>query len=251
MTLEAHRKRENVAAMLRGEAAELEKPKPSEAFRILSSLERPSEVVGYPRFTADGEPVFRFRMRILTSQELDQAAAAADAYTRRILKDRHKFTSADIAEMRSESWREIFDNARLVELLYIACRDEENPKEPLFTTPDDLRKLCTADEQAQLFHTYIAVQERYGPLWRMLDEDEIDKWIDRLTAGVDSYPLADLGQGVLIQLVVSLAFRLASLRTGIGFAGLHSDAGVNDTIPSPTDTEPTTEIPPLNPPNCS
>jgi len=241
-TLAKHRKRASIASKLEGvKPSTITELRPSEAFRVLSAKERPTELVDFPRFDEAGKPLFQFRFQILTQYEIDSASAAAEEYTRRRLKDK-RFTQQDIAEMREESWREVYDNARLVELLFIAMRDDSDIKQSLFSHPDELRKLLTADELAQLFHSYTAVQFKFGPLWRMLDENEIDELVDHLTAGVGASPLAGLAHGQLIQLVLSMASRLSSLRIDTGSAGSPSESGSTDISQKTADIP--SEVPP-------
>jgi hypothetical protein len=202
---------------------------PGELLRKLIATEPPSEVCDFPRAGADGAPVLQYRMRVLTQYEVDGACANAEQYARRLLKDKSGMGHAEIREMRAEAWEEIYNNARLVELLYAACRDKEDASIRLFATPDDLRRLLTADELASLFNTYVTVQYRYGPLWRTLTDEEVEAWLARLESGVGAYPLSQLEPGQLVQLVTSLAEHLRSSRTDSGSPGSPSADGSSDT----------------------
>src|SRR5512133_4270209 len=92
---------------------------PTELLRKLMAVERPSEVLPFPRNDADGKPVFSYRMRILTQWELDQARMSAERYTADRLKTVHKLNDAQVAQVRREAWSEIYEDAKACELLCI------------------------------------------------------------------------------------------------------------------------------------
>lgn len=213
----------------------------SELLQKLQSVERPSELVPFPRNDADGKPLFQYRCRILTQSEIDQAVANAERHARQVLKEGSaSLTDEQIAHVRKEAWEEIYNNAKCVELIYASARDPSNNL-PLFATAAQIRKLLTADEAAAMFHAYTAVQFKLGPQWRVLSASEIEEWIDALTTGVGVYPLAHLEPGPLAQLAHSLAYHLRALKTGTGSAGSHTYASQNDTSQSPELTN-TTEV---------
>lgn len=232
-SLIAQRRYEDILAT--GEHGPAKDVKPSDLFRALSDVEPPNEVVPFPRLGADGKPVFDFRMRVLTQREIDSATLNAERYAARLLKEDYGLGREDVRDMRKEAWQEIFDNARLVELLFVACRDMDDVRRPLFDTPATMRRLLTADELAALFHTYTTLQFRFGPQWRLLDDAEVESWISRLEEGADFYPLAALGPGLQAQLLVSMAFRLRDLKQDTGSSGLPSGGGGSDTSAKSSD----------------
>lgn len=194
----------------------------SELIRKLISVEPPSEVLGFPRYNEDGTPLFEFRMRVLTQQEIDECGVNAERHARDVLAGKAK-GGEDIKAVRAEAWEEIFINAKLVELLYLACREKDDVTKTLFVAPSRMRKILTQDELAALFSAYQSLQFKFGPLWRVLTDDEVDAWVEKLVGGMHAYPLSQLPPGQLVQLVLSLAYRLAALKTGTCSHGSQSE----------------------------
>jgi hypothetical protein len=190
---------------------------------------RPSECVPFPRNDDDGVPLATVRLIVLTQFEIDCCCANAEAYTRKILRELHRLSEEQANNVRAEAWQEIYNNAKCIEVLYEAVREAEDVSKRAFVAPDSVRKLLTTDEAASLFHSYEAIQYKFGPLWRQLSNDEIEEWIEKLTAGVGAYPLAGLAQGALVQLVVSMAFRLQALKIDTGSSGSPSSDGAKET----------------------
>lgn len=238
----------NVQELLaKGSAESTPQDPPSVLLARLMATERPSEVLPFVRNGADGQPLFDYRMCVLTQHELDQARASAERYTRETLKSANKLTDEQVASVRKEAWSEIYEDAKCFELLRLAMR-EKNIVEakvgmqsddvirkypPLFNSTKQARDLLTTDEAASLFNAYTNVQERYAPLWHMLTDAECEALIDRLVEGAGSSPFLHLGQGTLIQLVASLVFHLRALKTGTGSAGSPSDDTSIESSPSP------------------
>lgn len=207
------------------------KEQPGVLLQRLMSSTTYSEVLPFPRKDEHGEPLFEYRMRVLKQSEIDVCAASAEQHARRIFRGEKDAVGEDIARVRSEAWVEVYQNAKLVELLYHACREVEDAKRPLFTTPTQMRELLTADELAALFIAYELVQAKAAPLWEALTDDEVDKWIEVLVKGADMRPLVRLAPSALAQLAISLAFRLQNLRTDTGSPGSQfSDGASEDTL---------------------
>lgn len=212
-------------------------PEPSELVRKLISSKKPGELVPFPRNDETGKPVLEYFCQILTQSELDEARANAAAYTKRKLKELLQLNDAEVTSVRKEAWDEIYNDAKCIELLYLSCRDPANHEHRLFSTPAQLRDRnvgVTLDEIALMFNTYSQVQHRYGPLWRLMSDDEVEAYIERLVAGLDSYPLSHLGQGEQVQLIVSMAHRLHNLKTDTGSSGSPASDTSSDTTPNPT-----------------
>lgn len=231
-------------AQIQGTTAPAERP--SELVSRLMATERPSEVLPFPRNDANGKPLFSYRMCVLTQQELDSARSNAEKYTREMLRATNKgFTDEQIANVRHEAWTEIYEDAKCYELLRVAMREvdfteakvgmgsEETIRKflPLFSSVKQMRDLLTTDEAIELFNAYSNVKARYAPLIMELTDDECEAWIEKLTEGAESYPFLHSAREVLIQLVVSMAYRLRASKTATGSSG--SPSSDTPTEPSP------------------
>lgn len=207
---------------------------PSELILKLQDSRRPSEVLPFVRKDEDGNPLCQYRMMVLTPEELSVARANADQYTRTKLTETLDITDEQARQVRRETWADIYNDALMVEALYEAMRREDDCRRRLWDAPSQMRKWLTTDEVAQLFAVYQGVQFRLGPTWSLLTDEEVTQWIDALTAGAGAFPLESLGQGQLVQLAISLAYRLRDLRTGTGSSGSPSDGATSastDSLP--------------------
>ena len=214
----------------------------NEFVRKLMSRKRPSEVLPFPRVGQDGKPLFEYRMCVLSQQELDGCLYDAEMYAQRMFKDKKRPSSDELGAVRGEAWSEVYNNAKIVEILLRACRqvpEKTNPAgkvyhDPLFIGGDQIRGLLTSDELASMFNAYLNTQFRFGPLWRYMTDDQVDAFVDRLEEGLSDSPLSHLEQGQLIVLVASLAARNRTLRMGTGSSGLPSESGTpNDSQTTP------------------
>jgi hypothetical protein len=179
---------------------------PSELFRTLIEMPRPSEVVDFPRNDAAGKPIAQIRVQILTSDEHDKAR-----------EDAHKKLKArgiSNDDMSAPAVREVLGDAIAKELIAMACLTAKNQSgddnRPMygreFRNGADVGKLG-ADEILVLFNTYHLVQHKYGPIERNLSEADIDAWIVRLQEGAAEFPLLNLALPQLVLLAQSLAQR--------------------------------------------
>lgn len=207
---------------------------PTELFRKLMDSRRPHEVMPWIRNDEDGKPLGEFAMIVLTQEEQDNCVANAENYVTRKFDQRYKGTDG---KPNQEAWREMFETACAVELVYCACKDKDDLSKPLFLSPDDIRQYLTVDEIAMLVNSYEVLQRKFGPMWRELTDEEIDCWIDTLAKGAACYPLGGLSAGQLAQLTVSLARRLQRLLTDNSSLGSQSDDAPNDSESNSTPVE--------------
>lgn len=199
-----------------------------ELLRKLMDSALPSEVIPWPRDGEDGKPIGQVAIRILTQDELDKCAANAERYVRNLLNSGIKDKSQGSERVNQAAWAELFETAKAVELLYIACRKHDDLGTPLFRTPADIREFATPNEITHVLNAYMQLQFRFGPLWRLLTEEECDEWIRMLEAGADEYPLAQLSPGQLRLLVTSLVSRYGSLAMGKFSDGSQSSVGTSE-----------------------
>lgn len=203
--------------------------------RILDTA-RPHEVVPWVRKGEDGKPLGEFVMQVLTDYETTCAIGDAERFVRDLLKRANDGDSAAAKEVNQEAWRDAYESAMTVELLFRACRKQEDVRHHLFRSPADIREYLTRDEIAELAGHYDRIQYTHGPLFRFLTDEEVDWWIDTLARGAEAIPFGQLSRGQLVQLIVSLGSRLSSLQTGTSSPGPGSADGSSDT--SGTSNEP-------------
>jgi len=180
---------------------------PSELWRRLNETPKPSEVIDFPRKDANGKPLSRVRIQVLSMMEHDEARIKAHQW----LKDKH----ISPEEFGGPTIREVYGDAVARELLAMACVAEEpvkgtedNPRYArLFRSGKDMEAL-TADELTVLFTAYEMAQRKFGPFEGNLNsEQEISDWVKRLAEGASSFPLAQLSWHRLVELTTSLARR--------------------------------------------
>jgi hypothetical protein len=237
----------NVEAMLSGAGRHRRPPtdiKPSELILRLQDTKRPSEVLPFVRRDDDGQPLFSYRMMILTPEELDVARANADQYTRKKLSDTLEITDEQASRVRAETWADIYNDALMTEALFEAMRREDDCARPLWDAPSQIRRLLTTDEVVMLFKIYEGIQLRLGPMWRLMDQTEVDAWVKRLMEGAAHYPLESLGQAGQVQLIYSMAALLLSSKTDTGSYGQPTESATSET----TANVPTRATPPDEPP---
>ncbi len=184
---------------------------PSELFLKLSSAERPSEVIDFPRKDKNGNPFGRVRIRVLTSDEHDQARLRALASLKK--------QELKPADMETPLVRAVAGDATARELIAMAATTEKNygpdPDSPiygrLFRHADDVSQL-SADEVLVLFNAYQLVQHKFGPFERnIVSKEDEDAWIARLGEGASEFPLLELVWPQLAALTLSLGRRLYTL----------------------------------------
>lgn len=190
--------------------------------RLLDSP-RPSETVPFPRKDEDGDPLFDLKVWVLTSKEHSDCCAKAETFTAKLFK-------ADTPTLRqSQGWKEVYEDAKICEVLAAACRNPEDLMQPVFRTADDIRNNMGTDEIAMLFSAYQYVQHRFGPSFVELTNEDLDVWIEKLTAGVSVYPLLGCPPGMLVTLALSLAYRARTSLTGSGSYSSQPGSGPTST----------------------
>lgn len=211
-----------------------------ELFRKLTDTIRAHEILPFPRNNDDGQPCGEYWLQVLTQAEVDDAQIDAEKYVRRRAKERAKAlgeSSEEAAEKpNQEAWRDIFQSALMVELIYHAARYKEDASKPLFRCPDDIRNTCTPNEITSITNSYDQVQRKFGPLFRMLSKEDVEAWLERLTKGGEEAlgPFGLLSPGELAQLLHSLAHHWPRSQTGSFLVGFQSDAGTETTSSPPT-----------------
>ena len=183
---------------------------PSALLARLQDTPRPNERnLPFPRKDDDGNPIGTFAFWALMQEEIDLCRADAGAYADSLVK-RDKDNNAP----NQRPWSENYESAVLVEVLFRTLRDNEDLNKPLFRSPDEIRHFLADDEIVHLYEAYSAMQQRRGPLFRVLTEDELEEWIDVLAKGADQYPFELCSRGQLVALVVSFASQMREWQIG-------------------------------------
>lgn len=193
---------------------------PSELFLKLSEP-RPSEPIDFPRKDRAGNPVGKLRVRVLTMEDHNRARLTAQQSLKKSVAG-FGIQALDKSDMDSPAVREVLGDLVAHEILCMACVSdksafEETDERPavygrIFNTPEDLRRVLTADETLTLFRAYQLVQHKWGPFELTTGDDgEVDAWVKRLEEGARSFPLLALSLPQLHELTSSLAARISSL----------------------------------------
>lgn len=184
---------------------------PQELFLRLQE-KRPSEVVAFPRKTADGKPVGKLRIQVLPGRVHDTTRLAAIDKA----KNKYKLSKDD---QESELGRALISDCVAKELLALACcteenfGDEEKPFYPLvFPSPEAIGDVLSQDEIAVLFNCYLLVQNKWGPFDKTIGtEEELSDWIKRLVEGAAEFPLQQLASVHWAEAASLLAVRAYTL----------------------------------------
>jgi len=219
---------------------------PSALFAKLLETPEPSEVIDFPRPGPDGSPLFRVRVRVLRVNEIDQA--------RRKAHERCKALGVAPAEMDTPINREILGDAVAREVVAMACSEAEPVKGTegnhrptyarLFADGAAVSEL-TPDELAALFGAYQLVQHRFGPFEHNLHSaEEVDAWVDALTAGARELPLFRLSSHQRDLLCVELAHLVRAFRSSTDSQPESlPESSESSRSDSPTDTSSASEQP--------
>ena len=198
---------------------------PSALLAKLQEMPRPGQRgLPFPRNNDDGQPIGKFAIWVLMQEEVDLARADAEVYATSLMNKKK-----DEGPANQVAWTENYQSAVLVEVLFRALRDDDDLSKPLFRSPEEIRHYLTDDECVHLFEAYSAFQHMYGPLFRTLNADELEEWIETLSKGADHYPFELCSRGQLVGLVISFASQMRGLLTGESLPGTPSTDGAGTT----------------------
>lgn len=208
---------------------------PTELFRKLMEMPRPSTQVDFPRRGPDGKSVCQVAMVILSESELNEVRAAADRVAKKMLGDAQREGEQNLG------YQDIYRNVSVVELLWRACRNPGELHVPAFLSPALMRKHFTTDELAVLMDAYLQFKVEAGPVVAEMSEGEMDAWIKRLGEGASRVPLSLLSSEAKSDLLMRSAALLRSFWTGSGSAGSPAD-GSSTAAASPEEGAPVVEL---------
>ena len=176
----------------------------------LAASERPRRRVPFPRNGKDGKPLGEIDIVILTQAQVMLCTAAAEGYAREMLKDQ-KSPNA------SQGYYDLYNDARIIELLWHACKQTEDPsapEQPAFGRGSkDVRTMLSVDEVTVLFQAYTDWQTESGPIIADMTQEEMDAWIDRLKEAGSRLPLPAHSLAARTDLLMRSIARLARSET--------------------------------------
>jgi len=195
-----------------------EKLEPSALWLALTALPRPSRTMPLPRLKpGTDEPIGEVLVWPLTQEEQMAANAAADKFTKELLKDPQKKDEANLG------YHHTYSNEVAIQVLFRACRDAENEKRPAFPSPSLMREKFSTDEIGVLFHGYCTIQSELGPIRAHMTNEEMEAMILRIAEGGSAFPFDSCSWEQQRTLVLSMASRLANCWTAMSSAGLPLD----------------------------
>lgn len=186
----------------------------SDLWLALQALPRPVRNVPIPR-KLPGTDVAVGEVAIwpLSQDEHHQANAAADRFTKELLKDPQKKDEANIG------YTNLFANELAVQQLWRACRDPNKLERHAFPSPKALRLTLTNDEVGVLYNHFLTAQSELGPIIATMDEEEYEAWVRRLAEGGKAFPFDLLSWDLRIHLVRTMARQIVDSWTATSSAG--------------------------------
>jgi hypothetical protein len=210
---------------------------PTDLFRKLMEMPRPSTQVDFPRKGADGKPIGQCALVILSESELNEVRSAADRVAKKMLADPQRDGEQNLG------YQDIYRNASVVELLWRACRSSrEELHIPAFLSPLLMRKHFTTDELAVLMDAYLQFKVEAGPIISEMDEGEMDAMLKRLKEGASRLPLSLLSSEMKSDLLMRSVALLPSSWTGSGSAGSPVDSSSKEPSLSDDEVAPLAEL---------
>lgn len=191
----------------------------TELWARITSSPRPHKVVDFPRSGADGLPLARVAMIVLTQEEQIIASAETERYTKKAIRDLPK--SDEVAR----GYNDIYNNRAAVEILFRSCRHQDEISKSFFPSPDEIQRALTVDEVGTLFRSYLIVQGELGPIPSSVSEEDRDAWVRRLQEAGDRRPLASLSWESLSALAFSMACQIESLSGPKSLPGNSPESG--------------------------
>lgn len=187
---------------------------------LISRGRPPFKVIDFPRFDSAGQAVCQVYIRLLSVREEDLALANARRYVAALV-------GKDDLPGRPE---ELEYNARITEILALACRNPDDPAVPFFQGGViEAREHFSAEEFGVLALAYARLKESTHPKLTDLNEAELNEWVEVIAKGTLADPFAFLPHARLAILSEYCAKSLVAAREEI--AALRAASG---TTPTPT-----------------
>lgn len=146
---------------------------PQALWAALQQRPRPHKIVDFPACDDKGIALGQVAIWVLKKEESMSANAEAERFARKLLKE---------GKQGDLGYEALFGHEGMVQTLFRACRDHEDPNRAAFPNPEALRSL-TDDEIEVLFQHYLTVKLELGPIIVEMTEPELDAWVKKLAEG--------------------------------------------------------------------
>lgn len=173
--------------------------------RAIQSRQRPVEVFDVAGvFGLGGEVVPQVALRVMVKRDEDVAIKAARAYV------------SGLAGSDAVSDPDVMLDAKNVEAMFRACRDPQNPENPIFPGPQWMRDHLTTDQVATLVNAYAEVRRKHGGADWGVDEERVEAIVkacwDARGTELPELALARIPREALTTVIVQLACKLVRER---------------------------------------
>lgn len=139
------------------------------------SVERPHQLVPFPRVNPKTGKEFEVAMVVLTAEENAIVVVNAERKVRQLLKEDIP-KDADAKAGYTELYNEFLAEG----LLYETTRLPHDIKKKFFPTKQSISQALTMDEIAILLNHYYSVQTYMGPAISELSSEALEEWINRI-----------------------------------------------------------------------
>jgi hypothetical protein len=147
----------------------------------------------FDRRRADGETInVRVVLRVLSKREMDLARANAES------------TVKDLKVKEGRSFDELFEEAKIVEILAVACRDPDAPEQP-WANPLELATSLSAGEITVLWEAYTKHQDECSPILGDVTEEQFEALVDMIAREGDTAPLLSFASPLRNACIVTMA----------------------------------------------
>lgn len=199
--------------------------------RALDELEPQLHTYDISGFFGLGDkPLPKVGMRLAAKNDEDTAVQAAWAHVTKV--------AAGIDEVKTDA--DIVTDAKVVEILWRVCRDPDDPKYPLFASPNRMREKLGTDRLACLMNLYDAVRTKEGGLLFDISDERVEAAVEiAAKASGTNLPeelFARMPRAYLIHLIVLIALKLRDAREELAASATPplGEAGYRDApLPEP------------------
>lgn len=183
----------------------------------LINYKRPYKIVPFPR-EENGQPIGYIAMTVLSEKEEIECNEYLDSHMRMSLKKKGLEVPKD--DEHAESYHNLYSMKQAVEILFKACRKQEDVEKSFFATREQIAQYLTKTEIAILMKQYILVQAELGPIIAKMSVAEMDAWVDKLSMDKEErFFLSYLSLEATNELVMHLVSRLTNSQIGNGSVG--------------------------------